>query len=59
MGFYNNLDEDEKNQYDIAKESYDTFKGMLGSASKGERSVLRKSMRADRATMRSIANGQR
>lgn len=59
MGFYNNLDEDEKDQYDVAKESYDTFKGMLSSASKSERSVLRKSMRADRATMRSIANGQR
>jgi hypothetical protein len=59
MGFYNNLDANEKDQYNVAKESYGIFKGMLGSATKGEKSILRASMKSDKATMRGIASAQR
>ena len=59
MGFYNNLDADEKQRYDTAETNYDKYKDQLSTALKSEKLGIRKNMRAERATMRSIANAQR
>ena len=59
MGFYKKLDDDKRAQYDSAKEEYDTFKAMLGSANKEERSILRRNMRANKSVMHSIAHERR